>query len=352
MKRALVAALAAVMLLPVGVAATDAASLAAVASAAIPDETSVRVKRIKATKRKDGVRISTWLDGPLVAGQPARIRTRVKNTRDKPIWWYAGPDGVTVSVQMTDASWRVGEPPVPLPKHGETGFPARQDLKNEIVGDIEPNVERILLLFKAKRYDTGDGDMVVVERIPPGQVVEYVHEWDGFARVAQGLAGTVGLPPSGPVRVAVSAHYRELVEGEARAALVLRGRTITAKMKTSIVNGWDDDRLHPREVVDAALEDPEFAHLMEEPDFNRYDSGYIAWDFDTERWYVGSCGRAEGDKIRYWRLGAVDPFSGEVLELVEGYGDASCGVGTWPEPVAVSPGGVATEAAPSAEPAE
>jgi hypothetical protein len=105
-------------------------------------------------------------------------------------------------------------------------------------------------------------------------------------------------------------------------------------------------------VVDAALADPAFAQLMDEVDFLRYDTGYLTYVPGSDRWYVGSCGRPEGAEIQYWRLGAVDPVSGEVLEFVEGFGNETCDPGTWPlstDPMA-SPSGSPAEAAPFQSP--
>jgi hypothetical protein len=103
-------------------------------------------------------------------------------------------------------------------------------------------------------------------------------------------------------------------------------------MDTQIVGGWDDERPHPMEVVDAALADPTFAALMDGSDFNRADAGFITFDSARGIWYVGSCGSTDELSAR-WRLAGVDPVIGEVLGIVDGAGiDASCNPGTWPDP--------------------
>jgi hypothetical protein len=47
-----------------------------------------------------------------------------------------------------------------------------------------------------------------VLRIRPGESIDYVHEWDGYAGLANGVTGTVGLPPSGPAREGHDGHRR------------------------------------------------------------------------------------------------------------------------------------------------
>lgn len=96
-----------------------------------------------------------------------------------------------------------------------------------------------------------------------------------------------------------------------------------------------EERLHPLEVVDAALAYPAFAQLTEEADFLRTDTGYITYVPESDRWYVGSCSHPEDIEIQYWRLAAVEPVSGEVLELIYGFGNETCDPGTWP--VSTSP---------------
>ena len=260
-----------------------------------------------------------------MAGQPTLARTTVRNVGGKPISWDLGINGLGVGAWMTDASWRTGEPIVELPEFGSPEFfAARNDLKVDLAGEMSPIVTRIWLPFELRKVDgvpvESDG-LTVPATLRPGERIDFVHEWDGYTGLSGGLAGSGGLPPSGPVRISITAWYTV----DDPPTDVAR-----AQIDTTVVGGWDEERLHPLEVVDAALADPAFAQLMDEADFLRYDTGYITYVPDSDRWYVGSCGRPEDAEIQYWRLGAVDPVSGEVLELVEGFGNETCDPGTWP----------------------
>ena len=136
------------------------------------------------------------------------------------------------------------------------------------------------------------------------------------------------LPPSGPVRIVGRAHYQLSQDGDTRWT--------TARLDTDVTGGWDDDRLHPLEVVDAALANAAFAEVMEDADFYRGDAGRIHYDREADVWRLGSCGQLD-EGSAWWRLAAVDPYSGEVLEMDEGPGiDETCNVGTWPAELSTS----------------
>lgn len=298
---------------------------------ATPAPTISASRVISASRTKDGVRVSARTEGPWVAGEPARVRVRVTNVGSEPIQWYAVREGVSVIAEMTDATWRTGEPVKPLPGSGEPGFPVRSGLKDTVVRAIEPNLERILLDFRLQSIDGVDvdsGDALAGPVLEPGRSRVYVQQWDGFARLDQGMVGDVGLPPSGPVRLRVAAHYAD-IDGI--------GRTTGVAMETVVVGGWDDPaRPHALEIVDLALQNPAFAALMEEVAFDRSDDVILRYDHGTERWYVGSCGLREDDDRWDWTLAAVDPVDGEVLELIEGHGDETCDAGTPPGSAAVA----------------
>jgi hypothetical protein len=152
-------------------------------------------------------------------------------------------------------------------------------------------------------------------------MIVFVHEWDGDARLE--LDGPpVGPPPDGPVRFSATTYYSVPPEHGSRA--------LTARVQTSVVGAPDDERLHPLEVIDAALADPTFAAMMAARDFNRTDTGYLTYVDELDRWFVGSCGRPEGAEVQDWHLAEVDPVSGDVLGYVEGAGDESCDPLTWP----------------------
>lgn len=328
----LLASVVVLMTAPVGVAvATEASSAPAATTDDGTAETPVRsrpivaTKRIVVAKRKDGLRITTRLEGPLVAGQPTRARTTVRNMGGRPISWDLGINGVALAAWMTDASWRIGEPIVELPEFGSPGFfAARNHLKVDLAGEMSPLATRIWLPFELRKVDgvpVESEDFRVPLRIRPGERIDFVHEWGGYTGLSGGLAGSGGLPPSGRARVVISVNFDS--EGPGR-------HVDRMSADTTVVGGWDEERLHPLEVVDAALADPAFAQLMDEADFLRYDTGYRTYVPEADRWYVGSCGRPEGAEIQYWRLGAVDPVSGEVIELLEGFGNETCEPGTWP----------------------
>lgn len=304
---------------------------------------------VTATARDHGVRVTMTIDEPLIAGEPAILRTRVRNMRDEPIVWFSGAAGLTVGARMTEARWRLGEPVEELPVSGEPGFLVRRGLKYALIGATQPEDGAILPVFDLEAVEgltrLGAGDAAVGEWIPPGGLIEFRHRWDGQVELESGQGQSVGLPPSGPVRIVGDAFYQLSREGPLRSTKV--------RLDTEIAGGWDDERLHPMEVVDAALADPGFAALMDQADFNRQDAGAITFDFERGIWHVGSCGGTDNESV-HWRLAGVDPFSGEVLEIVDGPGiDASCNPGTWPEPEPVTrpeEGPTEAAAAPTAAP--
>ena len=311
-------------MLALGLLAAAVHSLVAPVSGVAKDAPPDTAEIIKATKANDGVRLTMTLEGPLVAGQPARVRTTLTNIGDQPVWWQSS-SGISVAATMPRARWRLGEPPIELPKYGEPGFPAGIDLKNVLLGECEPHCDRVLLDFAVRRVNgravEGYGsDMATTRRLAPGDSIVFVHAWDGDARLDQGGA-PVGPPPDGPVHISATAYVSPTRDG--------RAETIKATLDTSIA-GRDDALLHPFEIVDSALEDPGFADMMASRDFNRYDAGYITYVDTDNRWYVGSCGRAEDAEVQDWHLAEVDPVTGEVIGYIEGGGDESCDSNTWP----------------------
>lgn len=311
------------------VVALPASGVAAIEST---DSNDLASSPIKATHERGQVRLTTRLTQPVVAGQPTRVVTRVTNTGDGPIFWPSGPGSISVGGAMVDATWRSGEPAPDPGSSEEPGF------KTALLGDLDPPGDRIFLTFGLVEVDgvpvDPDGGIPFPERLRPGQEVSLVHEWDGFVRLAGDYPSVVGLPPSGPVRVGVSAYYSELSKGSRGPA---QGRKISVELEATVIDGRDEALLHPLEVVDAALGDPGFAELIEASDFTRYDDPYVAYDAEMQHWYVGSCGLNPGEDDRYWRLGIVDSVDGDVLGLIEGHGNETCEPGTWPGPESTIP---------------
>jgi hypothetical protein len=277
------------------------------------------VERAEATR--NGVRVSLRTLRPLAAGTPAEIHARVKNVSDRPIWWAGGTGALQARLRMADAEWRFGDSLIDLPEDGEPGFPAKQDLKNDIALYAGRYVTEIFLPLELVDHDIENQFNNRPVKIPPGGTVDATYTWSGFADVPLDQSGSAGLPPGGPADVVATAYYR-LSQGGPQ-------KTTSVDLRTEIVGGIDEGRLHPMEAVDAALANVEFHALMEKADFNHSDVGVVTFDIGLDRWYVGACGIDEVEGRAYWRLAGIEPSSGDLIELIDGYGGDECAAGTW-----------------------
>ncbi len=153
-------------------------------------------------------------------------------------------------------TWRLGEP------RDETSDAA--DLKNRILADLRPSIEPIILPFKLEKVDgvivdAAEG-IAFPGRLRPGKSIELVFEWDGLTRLERNHPAAGGLPADGPASVAVSVSYTRPTGDRSRSP---KTREVTAALETSVIEGRDDELLHPLEVIDIALEEPVFLDLIE-----------------------------------------------------------------------------------------
>lgn len=276
-----------------------------------PDQTT-----LKASAGKSGVRVTVKVDGPLVAGEPAVVRTRVKNTLRTDVWWQPGAYGPSISATMTEATRRLGQPLSRI-------RPGRIDLKNSLFGGRD---RLVFLPFEPHRTDgadpSGPGPVRIKNPIGPGEEVVFVHRWDGQLHLEDGPGG-IGLPPDGPVRIDSVIRYSPFAASGPY-------RRIETKVQTEVVDGWSDDRLHPTEVVDAAMADRDFVEVMGKRDFGRYSQGMLWWDDDEQLWFTGTCTYVADDKPARWHLATVDPFTAAVQLVPEVPETKHCGrVPSW-----------------------
>ncbi len=253
---------------------------------------------LKATAAKDGVRVTTTLREPFIAGKPAFVRTRVRNTRSAPVWWYPGTDGPDLYVSMTEATRRLGQPLRHI-------TPGRIDLKNGLFGGRD---RLVYLPFERHRVDGkkwhryGADVLTPPQRIGPGKVTDFVHRWDGKLHV-EDSPGDIGLPPVGPARLGTDCAFHPLPRWRPRQR---------PHGEDSSGNGgrrWLVGRSSaPAEVVDVAMADPDFADVLAERDFARHSQGMLWWDESEGHWLTGTCTYVADDQPATWHLAAVEPI--------------------------------------------
>ena len=258
---------------------------------------------LKASAGKDGVRVTVKFEGPLVAGEPAVVRTRVKNNRSSPVWWYWGSYGPSLAVNMPDATRRLGQPL----EHFTVG---NVGLKNGLF-----SFNRNRTVYLPFERHTADGEpwhstradvATTPQRIEPGEELLFVHRWDGSLHL-EDVSSDIGLPPDGPVRLDAGVRFITSPDVPPNA-----GRTVKVRLETEVVGGWADDRLHPMEVVDVAMADRDFAEVMWKRDFGRHSQGMLWWDDEEQLWLTGTCTYVADDQPARWHLATVDPFTAEV----------------------------------------
>lgn len=288
-----------ISLMAVASVATSAAVHAADDPAASPSPPLVEVLSLerKASARQDDVRVTIELDqNPLVAGQPAWVTTKVKNLGDTAVLWEHAalcPIAVRVAGEHQDAEWRVED------QRRRSDY---DDLRGYAEHDLGyPKIElRFTPKSRIGEGQSGCTDAAATSRIPPGGVVEERSRWDGMT------GWKLIPPPDGHVRVtAVFDDFK-------RAGDKGRPRGSIEVALDALVVGGRDDFLHPMEIIDAALADPGFAALMETVDLGR-DLEIYHYRPDIALWEVGVF---DSDEERF-KVGLVDPVTGEVLQLIE-----------------------------------
>jgi len=254
-----------------------------------------------AAHEERGIRVSVVLDrNPLQAGQVTWATLEVRNVGTDDLVWFH--DGCSIPVrlwgEMTDATWRPGVE--------QTGPAA--DFKRMATRRYASPEGTVVIDFVPEpfigRGSYGCTDTGFTEYLEPGETRVQRAQWNGMA------GRRLGLPPSGPVRLTVRAdYYWRATDPEPED---ITTTTLTFEMPAWIESGRDPRLLHPPEVVDAAVADPEFMAQI----VPRLPSGHdpvLQFVVAAGAWEVGLLGY---DRRTYY-LALVAPRSGEVLGLIE-----------------------------------
>ena len=283
-----------------GVAAVVVATLVVGVTGAAQSEPLVLERSV--TVEEDGIRLFMAIEGnPVVAGRPVWITTKLTNTGKDDIVWDNGHCDATVLVSgaMKDQVWRDGLPAGPV-DHGDFKYHTtrwRIDEGPTIRLEIEPKGS-----IGTGGY--GCSEIGHTDRIPPGKTSTDRSRWDGYAQ------WQLGLPPGGVATITgeFERYKRAGESGQPR-------KSITASLDVLVVDGLAEDRLHPMEIVDAAVADPRLAPFL------RLDDGtepIVQYDADLDLWYVGVL--EHGGRTRYWERftgGLVDPVTGDVVAIID-----------------------------------
>jgi hypothetical protein len=251
---------------------------------------------------EDGIRLSMAIEtNPVVAGRPVWITTKLTNTGKDDIVWDNGRCDATVLVkgEMKDQVWRDGLP---------AGAQDYDDFKYYTTFwriDEGPTI-RLEVEPKGSIGTGGYGCSEIghTDRIPPGKSFTDRSRWDGYAQ------WQLGQPPGG-VATITGEFGRYKRAGEPGRP----GGTMAASLDVLVVDGLAEDRLHPMEIVDAAVADARLAPLL------RLGDGIepiVQYDADLDLWNVGVL--EHGGRQHYWERftgGLVDPVTGEVIAVLE-----------------------------------
>ena len=253
------------------------------------------------TVEEDGIRLSMTIErNPVVAGEPVWITTKLTNTGKDDLISYNGrcDAAVYVSGVMKDQVWRDGLPAGPQDYEDFKYYTTRWRI------DDGPTI-RLEIEPKGSIGTGGYGcsEMGWSDHIPPGKTLTDKSRWDGYAQ------WQLALPPSGVATITADlASYKR--------AGASRRKSISASLDVLVVDGLADDRLHPMEIVDAAVADPGLAPLL------RLDGGIepiVQYDADLDLWNVGVL--EDNGRTPYWELrftgGLLDPVTGEVIAIIE-----------------------------------
>ncbi len=279
-------------------------------------------RRLTAVTNRNGIRVRITIDdNHLVAGEPIWVRTKVKNTRDRPVFYTT--DGCEISVpfggQMVDQTWWPGVPvdEAAIEAQGREPF---EDFKWRAANWSNVGDETIHLEFRLKwaiGREVMACDMVgITHRIPPGGTVKQRLRWDGLA------AHRLGPPPDGMARISGS-FTPGRIGGPNR-------KPIEVTLDVPLTGGLEPGRVQPMEAVDAALADPAFRDLIDPVEIGKRNDEVIRFDIEHHAWVVGVCGRFDGQK-GYWKAALVDPDSAEVSSIIDGPVGKNCRQGPWPE---------------------
>ncbi|MEA2025308.1 MAG: hypothetical protein U9O18_01320 [Chloroflexota bacterium] len=281
---------------------------AALAIGALPGVVSAQdeplVLERSATIEQDGVRLSMSIEqNPLATGRPAWITTKVKNTGTTDLLWENGHCDTAVAVRgvMDEEVWRDGEPAGPT-DYGDFKFHTTHWRI-----DYGPTIQ--LEIESKDGIGTGGtrcSEIAYTDRIPPGKTLKDRVRWDGTAQ------WQLGLPPSGTATL--TGRFGEYKRRGERGPM----QALEVSLPVLVVNGLAADRLHPMEIIDAAVADPGFAALMEPIDVGDNASPLVHYDPDMDLWNVGIVRTEKGRGLREtFRGGLVDPVTGEVVAIIE-----------------------------------
>jgi hypothetical protein len=255
------------------------------------------------TVEEDGIRLSMSMErNPVVAGEPVWITTKLTNTGEDDLISYNGrcDAAVYVTGEMKDQVWRDGLPPGPQDYEDFKYYTTRWRI------DGGPTI-RLEIEPKGSIGTGGYGcsEMGWSDHIPPGKTLTDRSRWDGYAQ------WQLALPPSGLATITadLASYKRAGDSGRPR-------KSISASLDVLVVDGLPEDRLHPMEIVDAAVADPELAPLLRLTDGK---TAIVQYDADLDLWYVGVL--EDAGRTPYWELrftgGLVDPVTGEVTAIIE-----------------------------------
>lgn len=280
-----------------GPAALLSLSLVIATSVVVAADEPLALKRSD-TVREDGVRLTMTIDqNPVVAGEPVWIATKVENVGDDDVIWEHGrcDSAVLVSGAMQEAEWREGE-------HVSRGVDFPWLAKSAL---IEGGTAIELQIEPKRSIGTGGygcKGTSFTDRISPGESLRDRSRWDGYAQ------WQLGKPPSG--LATVTGRFGEYQRaGESGQP----SKTLEASLDVLILDGLDPAALHPPEIIDAAMADPDFASLMDSIDVGDGNDPFVQFDPRLDLWLVGVV-ETQGDLLR---VGLVDPDSGEVVQLIE-----------------------------------
>ena len=244
---------------------------------------------------------------PLPAGQPTWVSVAVKNTgADEVTWMHDGCATLVGVGGRVEARWREG-----LPMSGRDG-----QFKSFALGlGFDGRGPVPINIGFTPEWAIGRGhywcaDTAFFEKLRAGETLQRRLRWDGLSN------GWQDPPPTGRVRlVATAGHFWRTSDGQPDS---IEDAVIRVPLDAWISPGKAAGRLDPPEVIDIALQDPEFAAWFAPIDFGNAAEHWFKYLPDEDRWQVGLLRWyvPEADKATLHYL-VIDPVGGGITDRVE-----------------------------------
>jgi hypothetical protein len=263
---------------------------------------------------QDGIRFHVELQrNPLPAGTPSWAKVTVTNVGNDVVTWLHDGCGMPGGLYgESEVAWSMGKDRHSMFKDYALG--------GSIVAAPSPFASLSFvpenLLGKGS---FGCADIGIEETVKPGQSLKQTVWWTGFA------SRNRAIPPAGPMtlRAQAGAYWRG--SGQAEPA---PGATINLELTIpSWIDPIDDfSRLSPAEIVDAALDDPDFAKYVlgqkianGREEIAWYQLDRDIWEVGVMPWYETTPPRIHGLVIDAETGGIIGPLDRAWNEDVDGF---------------------------------